>query len=349
MKFKNEILTAMDNLRTDQWITFCFVKILHCNGAYACSFSKAWCKTQRNLDDVDENKRLIVLLPDLFDFEVITKFLEKDGDIDNKMTENQIAAFDRLITFLENIEETSKKIEGARAKAFKESSWAAILGVHVLRQLAVSNEMMIDSGYADKTSECPCGCRTPLCVGDNSIGHKDVWHGSLDIILGPVAVIVQSTDDSHEESSTAFELKTGELEESRNQIIAESIVFSFIQRTGLIPTVGISTKEFKVFMYDPHYDLLYESSELSLFDGRGDLKCTSVFALWLVINHAEFCTGVKSCHETLGYIADFQSLVQKPVLSIYETELHRGGCKHVKSSVWKYSAFDVSGKYKVIE
>ncbi|KAH3692888.1 hypothetical protein DPMN_193224, partial [Dreissena polymorpha] len=169
MKFKNEILTAMDNLRTDQWITFCFVKILHCNGAYACSFSKAWCKTQRNLDDVDENKRLIVLLPDLFDFEVITKFLEKDGDIDNKMTENQIAAFDRLITFLENIEETSKKIEGARAKAFKESSWAAILGVHVLRQLAVSNEMMIDSGYADKTSECPCGCRTPLCVGDNSI------------------------------------------------------------------------------------------------------------------------------------------------------------------------------------
>ena len=181
------------------------------------------------------------------------------------------------------------------------------------------------------------------------IGHKDVWHGSLDIILGPVAVIVQSTDDSHEESSTAFELKTGELEESRNQIIAESIVFSFIQRTGLIPTVGISTKEFKVFMYDPHYDLLYESSELSLFDGRGDLKCTSVFALWLVINHAEFCTGVKSCHETLGYIADFQSLVQKPVLSIYETELHRGGCKHVKSSVWKYSAFDVSGKYKVIE
>jgi hypothetical protein len=104
MKFKNEILTAMDNLRTDQWITFCFVKILHCNGAYACSFSKAWCKTQRNLDDVDENKRLIVLLPDLFDFEVITKFLEKDGDIVNKMTENQIAAFDRLITFLENIE-----------------------------------------------------------------------------------------------------------------------------------------------------------------------------------------------------------------------------------------------------
>jgi hypothetical protein len=54
-----------------------------------------------------------------------------------------------------------------------DEQWTAIFGTHVLRKLAVYNEMKIDSGYADLlvNMECPCGCNTPINVGDNSIGN----------------------------------------------------------------------------------------------------------------------------------------------------------------------------------
>ena len=57
-------------------------------------------------------------------------------------------------------------------ETLKEEHWATIVGIHVLRKLAVHNDMKGDSGNPDLFMGCPCGCRTPVNVGDNSIGNK---------------------------------------------------------------------------------------------------------------------------------------------------------------------------------
>ena len=53
-----------------------------------------------------------------------------------------------------------------------EEKWAAILGTHVLRKLAVTNQMNIDSDQSNLQDfmQCPCGCETPVKIGDNSMG-----------------------------------------------------------------------------------------------------------------------------------------------------------------------------------
>lgn len=52
----------------------------------------------------------------------------------------------------------------------KESTWAALTGIHVLNKLAVSQEMCLDSEYSEKVAVCPCNCRAQIKYGDNSIG-----------------------------------------------------------------------------------------------------------------------------------------------------------------------------------
>lgn len=349
LKHKDIIYESLEKLESKAWITFCFLKILHCNGAFSCSFSKAWCVTMRNFEDSDRKKKVIVRFPNLFNVAFLKYFTEKKGDIESTMTDNQLAAFQRLATFLDKIDDKGKfqEIHEQSTKTMSESTWAAVLGTHVLRKLAVSDEMMVDTGYAGKKAECPCGCQTPVVFGDTSIGHIDVWHGSLDIILGPVAISSDSSadsDNSDEESSSTLKYKTGEFEESRSQLIAETIVFSYLRKTGLVPTLGVSKNHCKVFMYDPEYDFLYESSELPLFDVFGNLDTTAILVLWFVINYGEFCTGVKHSHEELGYKAGFKTFLSEPVLNIYENELKRGGCKHAQSGEkkGKYTAFQTT-------
>jgi hypothetical protein len=57
--------------------------------------------------------------------------------------------------------------------SIKDSQLANILGTHLLKKLAVSDEMKIDSGYSDNSEDmqCPCGCKTYIKVGDNSMGN----------------------------------------------------------------------------------------------------------------------------------------------------------------------------------
>ncbi|XP_045173177.2 uncharacterized protein LOC123534812 [Mercenaria mercenaria] len=340
-KHQDLVSRTVENLYSDEWITFCFVKLIRCNAAYSCCFSKAWCVTKRNLDETDESKRAIVRFPSLFDVNLVKQFMNDTDDIESRITDSQLTAFKRLADFLDTIDETERVLKAWMHSAKKESVWATVLAVHVLRKLAVFNEMTIDSDYGYKQKECPCSCGTHINFGDNSIGHKDVWHGSLDILLGPVAVkVAPSDDESSEKSNSAFELETGELEECRNQLISQCITFSYLQNAGLIPLVSLSEHSLKIFLFDPKSDMLYESLELDIFDEFGHISLTAIIVLWLVINHAVFCTGVKDSHEKLGYTSDFKSLVQEenPVLPVYEKDLHRSGLKHVNSTVWKYTA-----------
>jgi hypothetical protein len=58
-----------------------------------------------------------------------------------------------------------------KIESIKEGRWASILGTHVLKMLAVYDQMKIDSGYCELSTECPCGCKTPINIGDNSMGN----------------------------------------------------------------------------------------------------------------------------------------------------------------------------------
>ena len=99
LKYKHAVLSAAKRIEE---IDFCFLKIIGCNAAFPCSFSKAWCSTLRSLDDPEETKRVAVRFSDLFDVGIISKFIEKTSDIESTLTDHQLTAFQRLSSFLEN-------------------------------------------------------------------------------------------------------------------------------------------------------------------------------------------------------------------------------------------------------
>lgn len=109
LKHKDIVYESLEKLESKAWITFCFLKILHCNGAFSCSFSKAWCVTMRNFEDSDRKKKVIVRFPNLFDVAVLRHFTEEKDGIESTMTENQLAAFQRLAAFLDKIDDKGKK------------------------------------------------------------------------------------------------------------------------------------------------------------------------------------------------------------------------------------------------
>ena len=84
LKHKSLVYEALDQLNSD-WTYFCFVKILNCNADESCSFSGAYCKTMRNCQDEDVNKRRVIWMPDLSDVSLVRRFLDRIGDTENDL------------------------------------------------------------------------------------------------------------------------------------------------------------------------------------------------------------------------------------------------------------------------
>ncbi|XP_053378409.1 uncharacterized protein LOC123529478 isoform X3 [Mercenaria mercenaria] len=182
---------------------------------------------------------------------------------------------------------------------------------------------------------------------DEIDGNRSVWHGSVDILIGRVAV---ATTKETAEDDFDDEIYTSAFEDSRNQIVAEAIAFSFTLNKGLVPTIAISKETFKIFMYHPEHDLLFEGSELKFYvkqpllpRKQKKLDTRSIFALWLAINYDFFCSGVSQDHKDFGYTADFKSHV-KDSIKIYKESMNFGNCRHGKSSELPYKA--VKGKWR---
>ena len=99
LKYKDTVLAALELTEKTK---FCFLKIMACNAAFPCSFSKAWCPTVRSLDDDDKSKHVAVRFSSLFDVGIIRRFIEKTSDIESALTDHQLTAFQRLSEFLES-------------------------------------------------------------------------------------------------------------------------------------------------------------------------------------------------------------------------------------------------------
>ena len=163
-----------------------------------------------------------------------------------------------------------------------------------------------------------------------------MWHGSVDVLLGPhpstaVAVYAHPEDGADADGSVnSFEEKDSiNLDSDRPQIISEAIVFAFLQmkcnptfETFLIPTVGISKKEVVFYLYDPEHDILLESPPFILFTRFGKLlSYPTVLALWLILNYKTFCTGITKAMKIRNFTADFLSGVSSEVKTIYKEHL----------------------------
>ncbi|XP_053375464.1 uncharacterized protein LOC123535189 [Mercenaria mercenaria] len=333
-KHKDTLCIALKELETWNLFGFCFVRLEQCNAAFSCCFTQAWCATLRHVEDedVDEKNKKLVYFGSVLDVDVLKNFLNNQS----KISKEQAKALEKLADSLDNIQEINKVLkEELENSDQSEVRWAVVCASHLLTSLAITNQMTVsDTGSPARFHQCPCasGCKKPIRVGDTSIGHKDVWHGSVDILLGPVAIVTSPEQELFAEGISTFELKMGNLEVGRHQLIAETIVFSHAQNSlgyklGLVPTIALSKDRVKVFMYDPNKDLLYESVELPLFDDR-NLSVSTVVALWLAINYIHFEAHVPASHTEFGYTANFRkALHDDKKMEIYRNKIRIGGCK----------------------
>lgn len=311
-----------DAIRVLNECLVCFVQIVSCNGDCPCSFSEAWCQTERVTSPS-------VLYKDLFDVGILTHFLDTGilPDVNESQKNGLLHAFRRLAQFMDNYKKIDDIIQKQAKLSVREIEWTGVFGTHLVKKLSISRDMKIsDVGY-EKYRVCPCGCGEELVYGDTSMGSKQAWHGSVDILTGCVAIEVSSIliPEDEEPSTSALEMKIESLERHRHQLVAKTIVSSCIQNRGLTPVIAVSKTDIKVFLYDYDSDLLFESEE---FFFEEQIEIHTIVALWLAINYQLFGLDVNPAIKEAGYCANFKSVLhQKNKLEIYENEMHLFGCK----------------------
>lgn len=116
-----------------------------------------------------------------------------------------------------------------------------------------------------------------------------------------------SGNDNSPEKRNIIEVKTSKTKDdlqSMNQAIAQTIVFSFLQKKALpnlsfIPNILISPNEFRIIMYDVDNDILLCSEPLAIFCKR-EFKKSSIIMLWMVLHYELFLEDVKPRFEEDG-------------------------------------------------
>ncbi|XP_060597177.1 uncharacterized protein LOC132751084 [Ruditapes philippinarum] len=197
-------------------------------------------------------------------------------------------ALKRLLNTLIDIESIKSCLKQAHSKT--DCDWTLVLTQHLLRNLAVNQSFLVDDHYGAGSDSCSC-CKQTICgkFGDTSIGCKSIWHGYIDLILGSEVPVVTVNEESMTGNQLADEVRSVSKFPSkrREQIIAQTIVFSFLQKKEensyenyLIPCVGVVKNYVSFFMYDCENDILLESAQIKLMSVQGgDILETGVLAL----------------------------------------------------------------------
>ncbi|XP_045204973.2 uncharacterized protein LOC123557522 isoform X2 [Mercenaria mercenaria] len=220
--------------------------------------------------------------------------------------------------------ETEKLIMRYANSKIKEVYWTGVFGTHVIKKLSSAKKMTIsDCGYefGAGAEECLCGCGEELVYGDTSMGHADVWHGSVDILVPNVAVNV--TPDI---PVAGFEMETDNLEKYRRQLIPKAIVTSCSMHSSK-PLIAISKSNMKLLLYDFDSDILFESEE---FYFKESLTIVTILGLWLAINNVVFGLDINPAFKKTGCQSGFKAFIQEArKLDIYGNQMHLYGCKEV--------------------
>lgn len=166
-----------------------------------------------------------------------------------------------------------------------------------------------------------------------------MWHGNLDIIINN-DLAVESLDEQPdtpetpgEKSPVEVKLKASLIENP--QIIAQTIVFSFLQKKRppnrdhfLTPCIGIGSSELIVMLYDSEHDVLLESSTIPLFEN--ELSCRfsycAILVCWLTVNYRYFCSGLTERYKM--FKSNFFNIAREKI-NVYE---HKLQFRNVRSS-----------------
>lgn len=293
----------------------------HCNASMSCAFSEANCHVKPVLNE--DNLALILEFNQLFSKGIQLLCDVKDNKTD--LEEHELAAIKILDDFFKekghHEESLAKVLQRHHRNVNSGTEITIALAEHLLGKLSPGKSYIIDSGMKRK-GKCECGFdhNSDPVFGCTGIGHEEVWHGFVDIILssnGRIPETAASCFDDNEGLITVashindFEDKlevdnsdrnaSVSLSCAENRAIAQTIVFSFFQRKRhpnfsnfLIPNILISPKDFRIIMYDAENDILICSAPLPIFQPypSKSLHIASIIILWMVLHHRMFCGGI---------------------------------------------------------
>ena len=150
-----------------------------------------------------------------------------------------------------------------------------------------------------------------------------------------VAVKVATEEpDSPGAGNSSVEMKTNseKMVACQEQIRAETIVFSFLQKKKcpeldnfLIPTISMSKTHVKFYLYDCENDIFLETPLLELFREKTLLRIETIITLWLVLNYKYCCSGVPEEIMDSQFKADFFKHIG-PDLQNYNSDVRAPCC-----------------------
>ncbi|XP_052713496.1 uncharacterized protein LOC128187244 [Crassostrea angulata] len=314
-------------------LQFAIIKLKSCNGMESISFSEVSCGYEVLRD---KTKRRPCFFPFTLIFNDGVSFLEtmekaSSDDIKN-MEPHMKEAFLRLNAFYKAKEfnETclkkvfDMKLNGEEMAA-TETDISITLAEHLLGKLAPGESYKIDNKARGKKS-CRCGCKVTPVFDGTGIGHEQVWHGFIDIVFSShlgIPAMANTVLDIEENSSkkrkvdgqdetknddspggkTITEVKQALPEHTLSQAIAQTIVFSLVQKQKhpdflhhMIPNIVISPEKLEIMMYDSDNDVLLCSNPILLFNldlpENRTLIDETVVIIWMVLHYRIFCTGL---------------------------------------------------------
>lgn len=348
---KSELAIALDGLCYEayrQSVTLRPIRIRNCNAADSNrgkSFSEAYC-------DVEMESNKAFLLGDIFrhGLDMLIEFIENKTIPESK--EKQIV-LSKLLSFIKSIDEGSG-LPVDDPEQLSETDLSLLLANHLFGKLATTNRYLIKKSRADKCKNgCPCdqrNCELNGTFGDTSFGNTQVWHGSIDILINN-DIILESVDEDKTGNSGGKSAETKaatEILSKNGQIIAETIVFSFLQRqthpewsSFLTPCVAVGGLNILVMFYDCEHDVLLESSMIPLFETTETseetprrINMAAILVSWLIVNYKYFCSGLTKDMK-VTYKAEFFSQMRDKV-DIYEKKMSFGNvgtsdCSRLKS------------------
>ncbi|XP_052691850.1 uncharacterized protein LOC128169833 [Crassostrea angulata] len=250
----------------------------YCNASDSYSFTNATCNI-RCIKDERDGVAFVRSFDEVFrrGVEVMNKLNSGDKTGLKQHDKTAVKLLNNFFKEKELHEKSLKKVldrnqrdgEGQSSKSTREIEITTALAEHLLGRLSPGQSYVIDSRSKAK-GKCSCGedhCKASPEYGSNGIGHEEVWHGYIDIILGShegitpessissTVELVETTEDEDNSDDSQyttpikkikddtnmedFDLSPGgrtivEVKQTairaENQSVAETIVFAMIQK-----------------------------------------------------------------------------------------------------------------------
>ncbi|XP_033751797.1 uncharacterized protein LOC117335731 [Pecten maximus] len=315
--------------------TFSALQFLNCNGADETGgvpFSKAYC----SIKPIGGKRKIF---GSIFKngLNLLSEFVEKRTIPQNRQEKFVLR---KLLQYL-----TDKDAQAALKDLdkFEETHLTMVLANHLFGKLATSSKYTIDKSCDGKVEKCPCRAQCQLTgnFGDTSIGNEEVWHGNLNIVVNNDVIVSRLVDDPQcpggKSSEEAKTISSTSILKRNPQIIAQSVVFSFLQkqthplsRHFMFPCIGIGSGGLVVYFYDSEHDVLLESTYIPLLVGPTSLEdrypsklnLITILVSWFVVNYKYLCSGLPESLKTDGKANFFTQAKAK--LDIYENCLKAG-------------------------